>query len=199
MAIWSFFLPFRLLTSLIFIAIATSLTQDLLNGSCRGSQRPRQRFLRDARPAMVALTTLQGLLERRHLVRISLDACNFHYRTNRAAGDNTGTAGSRFHQHAACAERTDYFVRNGRAFQGNLDQIFLGVLNAFADRVRNLGRTYPMPKPTVPLPSPTTTSAANLKIRPPLTVLDTRLMATTFSCRSSSRCINSSQMYSPPP
>ena len=67
------------------------------------------------------------------------DACNFHYRTNRAAGDNTSTAGSRFHQHAACAERTDYFVRNGRSFQGNVDQIFLGVLNSFADRVRNLG------------------------------------------------------------
>ena len=29
----------------------------------------------------------------------------------------------------------------------------------------------PRPKPTVPLPSPTTTRAANLKIRPPLTVL----------------------------
>ena len=43
----------------------------------------------------------------------------------------------------------------------------------------------PKPKPTMPLPSPTTTRAANLKIRPPLTVLDTRLMATTFSCKSS--------------
>ncbi len=32
----------------------------------------------------------------------------------------------------------------------------------------------------VPLPSPTTTRAANLKIRPPLTVLETRLMETTF-------------------
>ena len=39
----------------------------------------------------------------------------------------------------------------------------------------------PRPKPTVPFSSPTTTSAANLKIRPPFTVLDTRFKDTTFS------------------
>ena len=39
----------------------------------------------------------------------------------------------------------------------------------------------PIPKPTMPLPSPTTTRAANLKIRPPFTVLETRLIATTCS------------------
>src|SRR5699024_5870990 len=39
----------------------------------------------------------------------------------------------------------------------------------------------PIPKPTVPFPSPTTTSAENLKIRPPFTVLETRLIATTRS------------------
>ena len=43
----------------------------------------------------------------------------------------------------------------------------------------------PRPNPTVPLPSPTTTSAANLNIRPPLTVLETRFIATTFSLSSS--------------
>src|SRR5699024_642045 len=44
----------------------------------------------------------------------------------------------------------------------------------------------PMPKPMVPLPSPTTTRALNFITRPPLTVLDTRLMATTFSSMPSS-------------
>ena len=43
----------------------------------------------------------------------------------------------------------------------------------------------PRPKPTIPFPSPTTTSAANFMIRPPFTVLDTRLMETTFSASSS--------------
>src|SRR4051795_6509873 len=37
--------------------------------------------------------------------------------------------------------------------------------------------------PTVPSPSPTITSAVKLKRRPPLTTLDTRLMATTRSMK----------------
>src|ERR671935_1060647 len=45
--------------------------------------------------------------------------------------------------------------------------------------------------PTLPLPSPTTTSAVNEKRRPPLTTLATRLIATTRSsncdCGASSR------------
>src|SRR5882724_5458974 len=43
----------------------------------------------------------------------------------------------------------------------------------------------PMPKPTWPLPSPTTTSALKLNRRPPFTTLATRLMVTTFSLNSS--------------
>ena len=39
----------------------------------------------------------------------------------------------------------------------------------------------PMPKPTRPWPSPTTTMAVKEKRRPPLTTLATRLMWTTFS------------------
>ena len=39
----------------------------------------------------------------------------------------------------------------------------------------------PEPKPTRPLPSPTTTSAEKLKFLPPLTTLVTRLMWTTLS------------------
>ena len=37
-------------------------------------------------------------------------------------------------------------------------------------------RALPWPKPTRPLPSPTTTSAAKPKRLPPFTVFDTRLM-----------------------
>ena len=43
----------------------------------------------------------------------------------------------------------------------------------------------PRPRPTLPFLSPTTTSALNLKRRPPLTTLDERLMKTTFSTSSS--------------
>src|SRR3712207_6905010 len=41
----------------------------------------------------------------------------------------------------------------------------------------------PWPTPTVPSPSPTITRAVNLKRQPPLTTLDTRLMATTRSMK----------------
>src|SRR5205823_4791425 len=42
----------------------------------------------------------------------------------------------------------------------------------------------PSPKPTRPLPSPTTTKALKLNRRPPFTTLATRLMWTTFSFSS---------------
>src|SRR5687768_11033429 len=43
----------------------------------------------------------------------------------------------------------------------------------------------PMPKPTTPWPSPTTTSALKLRFLPPLTTLVTRLIETTVSLMSS--------------
>src|SRR5258708_16659008 len=45
-------------------------------------------------------------------------------------------------------------------------------------------RALPVPKPARPLPSPTTTTAAKPKRRPPFTTLATRLMLTSFSTRS---------------
>ena len=42
----------------------------------------------------------------------------------------------------------------------------------------------PKPAPTWPFPSPTTTKAVNLMLRPPLTTLVTRLIDTTFSVSS---------------
>ena len=43
----------------------------------------------------------------------------------------------------------------------------------------------PMPKPTTPWPSPTTTSALKLRFLPPLTTFVTRLIETTVSLMSS--------------
>src|SRR5882672_5331156 len=48
-------------------------------------------------------------------------------------------------------------------------------------------RALPWPKPTRPRWSPTTTSAAKPKRRPPFTTLATRLMCTSLSIRSLSR------------
>src|SRR6195256_803583 len=45
-------------------------------------------------------------------------------------------------------------------------------------------RALPMPAPTRPFLSPTTISALNENLRPPLTTLDTRLTRTTRSVRS---------------
>src|SRR3990172_2392293 len=52
-------------------------------------------------------------------------------------------------------------------------------------------RALPAPWPTRPLPSPTITSAAKPKRRPPLTTLATRLMPTSFSTRSLSSRVRS--------
>src|SRR5690554_3954533 len=46
-------------------------------------------------------------------------------------------------------------------------------------------RALPRPKPTRPLPSPTTVSAVKANIRPPFTVLATRFTWTSFSCSPS--------------
>src|SRR5258706_457618 len=59
----------------------------------------------------------------------------------------------------------------------------------------------PYPRPTLPLPSPTTTSAVNEKRRPPLTTLATRLMETTRSLSSSTlgSIFASATRFSPAP
>src|SRR6266852_4521350 len=50
---------------------------------------------------------------------------------------------------------------------------------------RGTSRALPVPKPTCPPSSPTTTSAANERFLPPLTTFVTRLMEITWSFRSS--------------
>ena len=68
-----------------------------------------------------------------------LDAGSLNYCTNSAAGDNAGTGSSRLEQNAACTELADNLVRDGGALQRNLNEVLLGVLDALADSVRNLG------------------------------------------------------------
>src|SRR6476660_6280376 len=54
----------------------------------------------------------------------------------------------------------------------------------------------PYPQPTLPLPSPTTTSAAKLKRRPPLTTAAQRLICTVlsmYSLRDSVDTVHSAQ------
>src|SRR5215469_5876558 len=60
-------------------------------------------------------------------------------------------------------------------------------------------RALPEPKPTRPLRSPTTTSAAKPKRRPPLTTLATRLMLTSFSANSVSSRSRDCRSPSPRP
>src|SRR5690606_30146693 len=59
-------------------------------------------------------------------------------------------------------------------------------------------RALPWPKPTRPFWSPTTTSAAKPKRRPPLTTLATRLMWTSLSTNSLSRSSRSRPRSRPP-
>ena len=67
---------------------------------------------------------------------------------------------------------------NGRTPQRYFDQILLCVLDPLTDSVRNLaGLTDTETDQTVLITN-------NLKIRPPFTVLETRLMVTTLSSSS---------------
>ena len=47
-----------------------------------------------------------------------------------------------------------------------------------------ISAALPMPQPTRPFSSPTTISALNRMLRPPLTVLETRFRETSFSVNS---------------
>ena len=86
---------------------------------------------------MVAVTTLQGLLERRHLVRISrMPATSSTARTGPPA---ITPVPSGAYSHLAGAEFADHLVGDGGPLQGDLDHVLLGVLNALADGVGDLG------------------------------------------------------------
>ena len=73
---------------------------------------------------MVAETTFWGLLERRHLVRISLMPAASSTARTATAGDDAGTGGSGLQQHAAGAEFTDHFMGNGGAVERVMVNMF---------------------------------------------------------------------------
>jgi len=78
----------------------------------------------------------------------------------------------------------DYLVRDGGIVARNLYQVLLGVLNTFAygvGKVQSLSKS----RPDLAVSVPTTTSARKLRLRPPLTVLDTGPTLTTSSLNSS--------------
>src|SRR3954453_2157102 len=70
------------------------------------------------------------------------------------------------------------------SFSGTRTMAFLAAAVALLI-ASGTSRALPWPKPARPLPSPTTTSAAKPKRLPPFTVLETRLMWTSFSISSS--------------
>ena len=116
------------------------------------------------------------------MVRMSLMPAASTDGTNSAAGDNAGTGSSGLEQNAAGTELADDLVREWWCPSETSCE------RGSSWRPRCPCGWRPEPRrpcrgrsPRVPLPSPTTTRAANLKMRPPLTVLDTRLSATTFS------------------
>jgi hypothetical protein len=66
---------------------------------------------------------------------------------------------------------------------GTVTKFFFALSIAFLI-ASGISAAFPVPQPTLPFWSPTTTSATNRKLRPPLTTFATRLSDTTFSANS---------------
>ena len=62
-----------------------------------------------------------------------MDAHALQYCTDRTAGDNTGTSGSRTQHNNACGRLTLDAVRDGAADAGNAEEGLLGLFNALRD------------------------------------------------------------------
>ena len=138
---------------------------------------------RDLRPCMVAATTFWGLLERRHLVRMSLmPAVSSTARTGPPAITPVpGAAGLSNTRPAPNSPITSW----GMVVPDSVTLIMFFLASSMPLRIASgTSAALPRPKPTRPFSSPTTMRAANLKIRPPLTVLLTRFRETSFSVNS---------------
>ena len=66
--------------------------------------------------------------------------------------------------------------------------MFLRAAAMALEMATGTSRALPKPKPTRPAPSPTTVNAVKPNWRPPLTVFEVRLTATSFSRKSSVAC-----------
>ena len=147
---------------------------------CAATSSAVRKFLR---PSIVVLTTLQGLLERRAFVLISLIPADSTTALTAppAITPVPGAAGFKRTRPAPNSPIISWGI------EVPLRETLMRFFFASSIPLRIASGTspaLPIPKPTMPSSLPTTTRAANLKIRPPLTVLDTRLMVTTRSLRS---------------
>ena len=137
-------------------------------------------LLQPPAPSIVALTTLQGLLERRAFDLMSLmPTVSTTARTGPPAITPVpGAAGLRRTTPAPNLPVISWGIVV--PLRATLIMFFLA--SSIPLRIASgTSPDLPIPKPTLPLPSPTTTRAENLYMRPPLTVLDTRLIVTTLS------------------
>jgi hypothetical protein len=89
---------------------------------------------------MVALTTLDGLLEPSDLLKMSLIPADSSTARTFWAGDDAGAGRGRTQHHFGAAIAAENFVRNGRILQGNGDHPLLGHFAPFADGFGNFDR-----------------------------------------------------------
>src|SRR5690349_15724508 len=69
-----------------------------------------------------------------------LDTRHLDHGANAAAGNDAGAVRSRLENHVARAIAADHFKRNGAVHDRHADQVFLGLLQTFADRFRHFLR-----------------------------------------------------------
>ena len=137
----------------------------------------------DFSPTIVAATTFWGLFDRRHFVLISdIPAASTTART--APPAITPVPGGAGFSSTLPAPKTP-MTSCGIVLPDMVIVVTFFFASSMPLRIASdTSPAFPSPNPTLPLPSPTTHKAANLNMRPPLTVLETRFRETTFSVNS---------------
>jgi hypothetical protein len=115
------------------------------------------------------------------------DAEHLEHGAHRTAGDDPGAFRRGAHDHLAGAVTALDVVVQGAAFRSGTRIIWRLACSVALRIASGTSLALPLPKPTRPFWSPTTTSAAKPKRLPPFTVLDTRLIATRRSANSGFR------------
>src|SRR3954447_9190443 len=137
-----------------------------------------------SRPAIVARTTLCGLAEPSDLVRMfAMPAASTTARTAPPAMMPV-PSGAGFSSTLPAPKLPRLRCGIVVPCSGTRIRFFFAASIAFL-MADGTSFALPMPKPTTPWPSPTTTRALKLRFLPPLTTLVTRLIETTLSLMSS--------------
>src|SRR6266542_1942379 len=152
----------------------------MASGSTPRSRATRRAVVSRFRPSIVARTMLCGFVEPRLFVRMSrIPAHSSTARTGPPAitpvPDAAGLSSTR---PAPCLPMISCGIVPPVSGTSDMRR------RAASTALRTASLTsfaLPVAMPTLPLPSPTATSALKLKRRPPFTTLATRLIATTFS------------------